>query len=275
LTVENAGVCATATFKRRIFGDEAALTNPIGLTLVFSDRRFIGNTWVHEFVCRVFPGETSLGDAPDLVRFLRLLKSGSVLYVDGARFIELDELPSLTAVGSSLEGLIEISNALGIEIGQFQLSDLREREPCFTLRLLDALFLAKKPFEQLGNSFVIGTAAEIAETESTMFPVETVSMNIPIVMNLRSVGIVIWVRARGSMYLRENRWCGIRIEKQESLRSELHPRFSKGEHPEMWVNKHWPPIPLGTGFGMQPIEIFPSEYITVEGEIWRTSEDDG
>src|ERR1017187_573777 len=104
LMVESDGETATAVFDVRRLGDETAFTHPVGLRLLYSDRKKLGKRWVHELQARVFHGDLSLSNADDVRPFLRLLRKGAKLFRDGNSFIDADEWAGpLTAVGPSVK----------------------------------------------------------------------------------------------------------------------------------------------------------------------------
>lgn len=68
---------------------------------------------------------------------------------------------------------------------------------------------------------------------------------VPIVLNWKDNGIVIWVSCEGTGFLMGDLFCGFRIEKQGAWNWETTKRFQKSVHPELWFSKNWPAIRIG------------------------------
>jgi hypothetical protein len=118
LTAHSGDTDAKATFHARRLSDETAYTHPAGLSFIISDRRKHQNRWVHEFQIRVFNGERSLGEAKDLVSFLRLLRPGAEILIDDKPFISVDKFgDAASGLGAAIEALEGIANARSISAG--------------------------------------------------------------------------------------------------------------------------------------------------------------
>jgi hypothetical protein len=90
ITVDYQSKRATAEFRKSRVGDETAFTSPMGLSLVFSDARRHHGRLTHELQVRLFQTPTPLNQNRNLA-FLRLLRSGAQLSIDGRTFTSLDQ----------------------------------------------------------------------------------------------------------------------------------------------------------------------------------------
>jgi hypothetical protein len=220
LTIRWQDKAAKATFKARRLADEAAYTHPDGLSLIFSDRRKRGDVWVHEFEIRVFQGERSIGEAKDILSFLRLLRPGAKLFVDDRLFISADTLgDSAFTLGSGVEALERIAEALNLDLKQFTLADFNAEEFGSSLGFLDLFVLEGIPIERFVRPFVLGPTAH---KDPDDIPTNPVRIKVPIVLNLGTIGILLWVRARGEAYIADDtRWCGLRFIEQLTWASAI------------------------------------------------------
>lgn len=107
---------------------------------------------------------------------------------------------------------------------------------------LEALFIQKLPAEDMIPGFIVDTDQDRNVDD---IPTEAVTIELPVVLNVNTTGVVVWVRARAAMFLAEDgKWCGLRVQEQLACKYEVHPRFEKSRYPELWVTRSWPTIPI-------------------------------
>lgn len=254
--------------------DENAFTHPVGLSLVMSDRRMEEDIWVHELEGRIFAGPLSLGDAREVLPFLRLLRSGAQCSVDGHHFLPIENWgESITRIGPGVEALERIAEGLKLDLKEFHLADFGEEDFGRAVTFLDAFMLQGAPLEGIANSIILGPTAL---KEPGNIPTERVLMYVPVVLNLKAKGLILWVSARGAVYLSdEGQRCGLRIEEQQDWCSEAHEKFEKSVYPELWIRKQWPSIRLGAPYqpGVHAFEAKDADQVTVEAIIWKEEDD--
>ncbi|MCE5306811.1 MAG: DUF4365 domain-containing protein [Acidobacteriales bacterium] len=271
LALEHEGQRAEATFDLRRVGDERAYTHPVGLSVVISDARKHGKQWHHELQSRIFLGEQSLGAAREILPFLRLLRSGARLSFDGNALGPIESVgPAIVKVGPAVEALEKIGVLLNLDLSAFHLNDFRLEEFGYAVSFLDAVLLQKTPAERFVPAFLVGSAAD---GDPRQMPTEPVRVELPIVLNLKNRGVIVWVRARGTAFCTDDgRWCGLRIDEQLALSSETHAKFEKSVHPEVWISRYLPPLLIGAqNRGSRNVKLKASDYFIVEADIVKES----
>ncbi|MGH9643862.1 MAG: hypothetical protein ACRD3Q_15750, partial [Terriglobales bacterium] len=117
----------------------------------------------------------------------------------------------------------------------------------------------------LVSGFIVGPAADLPIEQ---VPTNEVSISVPIVLNWKDRGVVIWAECIADGFLHEGLLCGIRVTQQRSWRIEITDRFSKSKFPELWVAKAWPAIPIGSGVtGKQSWTYDPAQTRPLEATI--------
>jgi len=249
LTVEHNSKHASARFLVRHLDDEWAFVHTAGLRLALSESRQTADGRVHENHFELFRPKSKTPIKGDILPFLRLLQPGAKIL-----FSSHDEKPmpldhwgsALEKVGPAVSAAESLSTALEIAFDEFALADLREEEFGNTLGFLDTFLLDAIPLEATTPGFILGSNATGPVSE---IPTEAVELRVPVVMNWKEIGIVLWVDCYGAGFMDGGKVCGIRIIRQHSWRVEKVTRFKKSAYPEMWIDKEWPAIRLN---GMEP-----------------------
>ena len=92
-------------------------------------------------------------------------------------------------------------------------------------------------------AFLVGSAAD---ADPRQMPSEPVRVELPIILNLKDRGVILWVRARGTAFCTgDGQWCGLRIEEQLAWSYEVHAKFKKSVYPEAWISRDLPPLLIG------------------------------
>jgi hypothetical protein len=89
----------------------------------------------------------------------------------------------------------------------------------------------------------VGPSAELPPEQ---VPTAAIEISVPIVLNWKDMGIVLWVECEGEAYLNESWVCGVHLKRQTTWRIEKTKRFEKSVYPELWIAKEWPAIPIGS-----------------------------
>jgi hypothetical protein len=234
---------ASTSFRIRRVGNEFAHIHEMGIYLAHSDRHRRGKGWVHDLQAKVFQGSVSLGHGSQALPFFRLLRPGAELVLGGSS-ISVDAWgPAFANLGRSVEAIEQTVNSLRLNLEDFFLGDLRDEEFANSLAFLHALLVERIPAEKLIPGFVMDPDLQGDEAS---FPSEKVNIDVPVVLNLKSTGLVVWIRGRANLFRSsDDRWCGLRFEKQLHYWHQAYPRFEKSLHPEAWISRALPPIPLG------------------------------
>ncbi len=194
---------------------------------------------------RLFKGSVSLGLGAQDLRFFQLIRPNALFSWHGSsRGVETwgEALPRL---GRSVVAIERVIAAIGLDLREFYLGDLRDEEFATSLGFLEALLIQKTPAENIIPAFIVDPD-EGRDIDDV--PTKAVIIELPVVLNVSTTGVVVWVRARSAMFLAEDgSWCGLRVQEQLDCKYEIHPRFEKSPYPELWVTRSWPTIPI-TGF---------------------------
>lgn len=271
IAIEHQNLRATAGFRMCRVGDETAFTSRMGISLVFSDARRHRGKQAHELQIRLFATTDSLNQENNLA-FLRLLRSGAKLSIDGEKFISLDEWGhAAVRIGPAIDAVQRLCSFLNLDLNEFHLADIKDEEFARSMAFLEAFILDNLRLPQFSSGFVIGPMSSRDPEEVASEPV---LMEVPIVMNVKTHGVVLWVRAKGAAFLNEEKkWCGLRIAEQLNWSHELHARFAKSAHPEMWLFRNWPPILLDDQKpGTCRFDVKHPDYITLEADFRRLSD---
>jgi hypothetical protein len=268
LTVEYDGNTASAKFIYRRLRDERAFTHPIGLSLIVSDRREKGGIFIHELECRLFDSPISLASNYEMVSFLKLLKTGAKLKLDGESFLTVDDFGELsTHIGPAIISIENVVKYLNIDMNDYHLHDLLDEEFNRSVYLLESICINNETIARYMKGFIYGP---LADTNIDKINTKDALFEVPVVLNLKSNGIVLWIKVEGIMYLdEEGKVCGFRFDKQINVRYAITAKINKSIYPELWIAKEWPPIELGKDHGQQvQIDTKNLDYIKYEAIVW-------
>jgi hypothetical protein len=243
-TVEYQGDSASATFVVRVLGTEAAYVHRAGIRIAFSKRRNDPvEGWVHDLELNVFAPLKPVPLRGKILAFLQLLRPGAkLLFGKDRRPIEKFNA-WLAKIGPAVTAAQKIFEALCIDFDEFQLVNLKDEEFVRTLTFMDAFLLQSIPLELLFGGLVVGSMAELPPEKIRTKPAALI---VPIVMNLKDKGIVLWVSCKIAALFDADKLCGFHIERQLGLRIDINSkRFVKSNYPEIWIHKKWPVIRLG------------------------------
>jgi hypothetical protein len=138
-----------------------------------------------------------------------------------------------------------------------------------TIWFLEALLLKNLPIGQIASSFIVGPAADLPLAH---IPRAAISMSVPLALNWKDTGLVIWVECDGEGFLHEGLLCGVRLTQQRNWRIEKTQRYQKSIYPEMWIAKDWPAIPIGTeASGTQSWNFSPAKTLPLEAIIRKVA----
>lgn len=268
VTLKHKGNSISATFQLRALGDEWAYSHPVGLCFIISDRRKKNGVHVHLLEARLFHSELPLGSSAQVLDFLKFLKPEAQVMIDGKPFISLNSWgENITHVGPAIEALQDICSPLGLNLDHFHLSDLHDEEFGRSLSILDATLLRNIPLRGIVHSFILGP---LAEQDPESIATEAVIMALPIAMNLKNKGIILWGYGSGFVFVDDDKQCcGFKFGGGTEWSTEAHAKFKKSKFPELWVTKSWPPVRLGETMseGLQSFEVTTASNVNIEAII--------
>lgn len=271
LAVEGPGVPrVTIPVGIRTIGDEFGYVLQTGLYLVISEVRERGSLHVHEFKHGIAKANAvKLSDAGDELQFLKGLREGSSIVLDSGAPIPLDHWGSLKYLGHDLEALEEVFKHLGMSLDGMRLADAAQPELLMATGVIHA-FLGGIGIESIFPGFVYEDAVDGDLQDQNWAPC---GFRVPIVMNLRASGVIIWVVGEGSVYKADDQICGFRAERQERWDIEMRDKpFDEVTVPELWLYRDWPPIPLDIHHRGQSVALQYNKQLPFDGEIYDLSD---
>lgn len=259
--VEYQGKRAVAPFNLRRIGDERAYIGESGLVLIISDPRNIGGLPAHRLSVRFNRDEaTPLLECSKSRTFLGMLMPKSILNEEGKKGIPISSWPNLEGIGAAVSAIYSIAENLKVKLQDAVLTDFTEEEFGKGISLLNAI-QSGIGIERLVPPFISGPGRNQPYKEDNW---EKTGFRIPLALNIKRQGIVLWVTGRGSVYIAGDPplICGFRAEAQESWELEhFEYRLPVGPNPTAWIHTKWPGIPV-----MPPAETF-EKGLTVKGPI--------
>ncbi len=269
--VEMAVACGarrlTQPFVLRRLNDESAYVEPdSGLALVVSDARRRNDRYVHEMELRFTNAQAGPIDSLASKEFLRLLRPGATLNQPGRPGMPISWWPNLERIGPAIDALDLVHERLGLDTSGIVLADLRTREFGMTLTLLE-LLLTGVGLEQMAPAFVLGPAAEQLPKPQQWYPA---GFRVPVIVNFKDKGLVLWIEGTGDLYIAEEVICGFRIRQQSRWEFDVsNVRFSKSDNPEILVKQDWPAVPLFADTSDEPMTFTGPVQHPIGGDIWQ------
>lgn len=247
IQVKNGDKTAEASFKVRNFGDEWSFTHDSGLCLIMSEpRNFGGGQVKHDLYVHLAQGVSSLGALGEGIDFLKLLGPGSFFSRGGRAWMELDHWGrSLTSIGSAIEMLGPVCGSLGIDLHSCFLNDFVNREFVASIVYVNAILTGKYSASEMFPGVLYNVDSSIPASEAKS---RKVRVRLPLVMNVKDVGVIIWLKTGTRLYFNEEGLlCGLQPETLLSWEVELTSRFTKSAHPELWISNNLPAVECGSG----------------------------
>lgn len=253
-------------FRVRNINDEWALVHDIGLSLVFSERRFDrkAKQHYHSLEGRLFKGRLPLGSCPDALAFLRLMMPDAKL--TGRGEMPISSFGShLESIGPAVRALEQVSKAIGVDLSRYFLDDLKNSEFGLTTAFLENLLCRDLPLDWAIPGFVVG---DYKLEDLKLTPAE---MRLPVVANLGEVAVVAWVEILGQVCLNpDDQICGLRFDEQTGTQVETRPRLMKSKFPEIWLHAQFPPVHIEPAPNRTDVLTYnwPDYEVTIECEIY-------
>jgi hypothetical protein len=250
----------------RMVGDQFGYVLRTGLYLHVSNAREKDERWVHDFGYGIATGGTlELEKAEEEFRFLKALREGATVILENGSPIPINLWGNLKYLGPDLDVLERAFAHLGLSWTDLHLSDTVERGLLMATGVIGA-FLDGTGIESICPGFVYEQAIDGKPRDENWRPC---GFRVPIVMNLRSAGVVIWCTGQGDVYISEGQVCGFRPRRQEKWDTEMRDKpFSGVALPELWFCQAWPPIPLDAHERGQSVSLEYRAELPFGGEVY-------
>jgi hypothetical protein len=224
------GTSVKCTFDVRISPGFTGWIHSSGFAITVSERTEYQGQWVHLLKAHTDPNvSVDLAAHADLWRFLEACVSGGKLRLYGEDHdgIDVDNFESLGFYGAFATYLRRIEQ-LGVWApGAWKLEDGADVEVLNSMALLAEVAIGGESIAALGFAW-----KELPFEEEGVRPAW-----VPIAMNLRDRGLVVWVRTEAHLLVNDGRYVGLRFDGISEVRIDLRDaRFKKGRWPEIVVD---------------------------------------
>lgn len=246
-TVSLEGRTARLAFTARAAGNETGFISGSGLVLTFSDAMpATDGRFYHKLSFTLNRAHGKCLDAfSEFDPAIRLLKLGSKISFqdDGTHPIDASCWGAgFEHLGDGYEQILDGCAFAGISLKGIQLGDLLEEEFARSIWLLSS-FADGQTIDRIMPGFLLGPAAD----DPNWFDrCKRMRFEVPVVMNVKSCGVILWISGEANVYIHEGRACGFIPLSQSACRPEVRNiRFpSKSIAPEVWLCTYWPAIEL-------------------------------
>ena len=262
---------ATEPFLRHSFGTEIAYVHRAGFRLTWNTKAEpTPEGYSHAMESEVFRPKKHVPLTGTPLVFFRLFRPGAVLSLRPNWDLLLSETGAhIEHIGEAVDPIPHLCLALGLPLSRVALADIADEEFARAVWLLETLLIKNVPLGQLTRGFVVGPAASLPLEQ---VPTSPITISVPLGLNWKDTGIVIWVEGDADAFLHEGLVCGIRLGKQRGWRIEKTKRIKKSIYPELWVTKGWPAIPIGADADSPETRTFdPSIIVPFEAVLSEAS----
>jgi hypothetical protein len=263
---------ATEPFELCVYESEIAYVHRSGLRLTSNTNpEKTQDGYFHAMESEVFRPLNPAALSGRALNFFRLFKPGAILSLRQDWDLPLSSFGnSLEGIGDAVDSIPDLCRALGLALSHVALADINDEEFARTTWFLEALLLKGVSLGELANGFIVGPAADLPLEQ---VPTAPISLSLPIALNWKETGIVIWTECDGEGFLHEGLLCGVRIKQQKSWRIEKASRYEKSVYPELWITKDWPAVPIGSevsgtrNWTFDPAKTLPCEAVVRKVEL--------
>ncbi|WP_263378427.1 hypothetical protein [Granulicella paludicola] len=232
---------ASAEFEVRLFDDETSFVHKAGLRLTFSAARKDSRGYIHQFEFNLFDPDEPFSWDSNAVEFFALFKpDAKIILPSGSEFPLKMFGQSVEQFGFAIETFKKIDEGLETD-SSFALVDLKDEEVANSLNFFNAFFFENITADQMVQAFLFGPAADMRPEDLVT---ERVDIRLPIAVNWKSTGAVVWIDGEADAFLFDKKLCGFRLLQQNGWSVLKRERFEKSVHPEAWFYEDWPPIPI-------------------------------
>jgi hypothetical protein len=240
---------AVQPFEYREFGTEKNFVHRSGLRITIdrATKKLSDGHHHHSLESEVFQPHRPTTLAGSAFNFFRSFRPGATIELESGWEVPLETLgESLTDIGGAINAWPDLCKALKLPMRRLYPGDLHDEEFGRTARLLEALLIKNLSIGMLAPGFLVGPPADQPADQLLTTPVFA---NVPIALNWKDTGLVVWVECEADAYLFEDLICGFQLKEQTSWRIQKTRRFDKSIYPEVWFVRDWPAVPLREGLG--------------------------
>ena len=238
---------AVQPFEYREFGTERNFMHRSGLRITIdrATKKLPDGYHHHSVESEVFRPHRPTSIAGPPFNFFSLFRPGATIELQRGWEAPLETFgESLTSIGNAVSAWPNLCKALKLPMQGLCVGDLHDEEFSRTAWLLEALLIKNLSIGMLANGFVVGPAADEAADQLSTTPV---LVNVPVALNWKATGIVVWLECEAAAYLFRGLVCGFQLKRQISWRIQKTRRFEKSIYPELWFHRDWPALPLREG----------------------------
>lgn len=240
-------VTAVQPFEYREFGTEKNFVHGSGLRITIdrATQELSDGHHYHSVESEVFRPRRPRSLIGTAFNFFRLFRPGATIELQHGWEAPLETFgEGLTSLGDAVNAWPDICKALKLSTRHLCLGDLHDEEFSRTAWLIEALLIKNQSIGALANGFLIGPAADQPLDQLSTI---AVLANVPIALNWKDTGIVVWLECEAEAYVFENLICGFHLKEQTSWRIQKTLRFDKSIYPEVWFSRDWPALPIREG----------------------------
>ena len=238
---------AVQPFEYREFGTEKNFVHRSGLRITIdrATKELSDGHHHHSLESEIFRPHRPTSLAGTVFNFFRLFRPGATIELQLGWEAPLGTFgESLTSLGEAVNAWPDLCKALKLPMQGLCLGDLHDEEFSRTAWFLEALLIKNLSIGMLANGFLVGPAADESSDQLSTTPV---LVNVPIALNWKDVGIVVWLECEADAYLFEGLICGVQLKEQISWQIQKTRRFQKSIYPEVWFVRDWPAVPVREG----------------------------
>jgi hypothetical protein len=261
------GIYAKERFERHVYEDEVAYVHRAGFRLTHNTKpEATQDGYFHAMESEIFDSPSPLALRGRVLQFFRLFKEGALLSLKSDWSLPLSTFGrGLEHIGGAIDPIPNLCQSLGLPLSGVALSDIKDEEFRRTTWMLEALLLKGRSIGEFAESFVVGPAADLPLEQ---IPTKPISISVPLVLNWKGTGIVIWMECDGDGFLNEGLICGVRLKEQKSWKIEKKTRYQKSKYPELWISKDWPALAIGSKVsGPYSWIVDPAKFLPLEAVI--------
>jgi hypothetical protein len=235
---------AVQPFEYREFGTEKNFVHRSGLRITMdrATKELSDGHHYHSLESEVFRPHRPTPLAGSAFNFFRSFRPGATIELQHGWEAPLETFgESLPRLGEAVKEWPDLCKALKLPVRRLSLGDLHDEEFCRTAWFLEALLIRNLSIGRLAKGFLVGPAADQFVDQLSTIPVLA---NVPIALNWKDAGIVVWLECEADAYLFEDLICGFQLKEQTSWQIQKTRRFDKSIYPEVWFVRDWPAVPL-------------------------------
>lgn len=234
-------------FEYSEFGTEKNFVHRSGLRITIdrTTRKLSDGHHYHSMESEVFRPQRPTPLSGNAFNFFRLFRPGASIELQPGWEAPLETFgESLTSLGEAVNAWPDLCKALKLPLQRLCLGDLQDEEFSRTAWFLEALLIRNLSISMLVNGVLVGPAADKSPDQLSTTPVLA---SVPLALNWKDAGIVVWLECEAETYLFEDLVCGFQLKEHISWQIQKTGRLDKSIYPEVWFFRDWPAVPIREG----------------------------